>query len=403
MKEVILMSHLKYLACLFAALCLTGCQANVSADPAVSQEAAVSEDLITSDAPLESSNQDASGLTASETSSPSEEPEPSYPPLSLTADQILDAPSFETGTPAFKHGKLQVVGTDVMDENGASFQLRGMSTHGIQWFSKYLNPTILTSLRDDLHINSIRLALYADYSGGYLENQEAYTALLEKAIEDATKLGLYVVIDWHILEDEDPMLHQLDAATFFDYFSTKYQNYPNILYELCNEPNGNHVTWSDQIKPYSEAMISVIHKNAPDSLIIVGTPHWCQSPLSAADDPLEADNILYALHFYAASHGTILRNQLEQAVKDRALPMIISEFGTCDASGDGNVNKEATEKWMQTIDELHISWFNWSLCDKDETSALLKPNTPADQPITDESLTESGQLIKEILLRYPED
>ena len=403
MKEVIFMSKLKYLLCLFSALCLAGCQ---TTHAVASLEPSENPAQLATNSPLTPPSPETASETPSQTSEaliPSEDPKPSHMPLAIVNDEVLDAPFFEANSPAAKHGKLQVVGTELVDSTGAPYQLRGISTHGIQWFSQYLNPTIFASLRDDLHMNSIRLALYADYSGGYFENQEAYTKLLEEAIEDASALGLYVIIDWHLLEDQDPTIHQENAATFFEYFSMKYQNYPNVIYELCNEPNGNQVTWSDQIKPYAQAVIPIIRHNVPDSVIIVGTPHWCQSPLAAADDPLEEENVLYALHFYAASHGTILRNTLSSAVNDKALPMIISEFGTCDASGDGAVDEEATTKWLSLIDSLNISWFNWSLCDKDESSALLLPNTPADQPISDENLTESGKLIKAILLRYPED
>ena len=131
---------------------------------------------------------------------------------------------------AYIHGALRVDGIHLTDKNDQIFQLRGVSTHGIQWFNQYTTEESFKTLRDDWQVNTIRLALYADTESMYPENQESYTKLLEDAIAAATHLGLYVIVDWHILADGDPLLHQEDANTFFDYFSTKYQNYPNMLF-----------------------------------------------------------------------------------------------------------------------------------------------------------------------------
>ena len=379
--------------CISLCLLLLGCQAQrpTSSDTSSTPENSPIESIIT---------------PASSTPSPTSEPSPkaSETPLpkklNLVPSEVLAAPVFESNSPAALHGPLHIEGTYILDQNNEIFQLRGLSTHGIQWFGEYLNPTLLKSLRDYLYTNVIRLALYADYKGGYLENQEAYTKILEDAIGEASKLGLYVIIDWHILEEGNPLTHLEDAQTFFNYMSMKYQNYPNIIFELCNEPNGNTVNWEDQIRPYAEALLKIIRVSAPEQLVIVGTPRWCQSPLSVVKNKLEDPNVLYAFHFYANSHGSILRDQLNTAITVHQLPIIVSEFGTCDANGSGTVNIEQSDRWLDLLDTHHVSWLNWSLCDKDEASAFLRPNTPSDLPITNENLTESGLYIQSRLLSY---
>lgn len=374
---------------LFLCLLLSGCHP-------------ISEASLPSPSKVEGSQEVPSPSSKPSSIPPSATPSTSQLPVLHFSDcQVLDAPQIPAHTPVSCHGQLSVSGTTVKDAKDQVFQLRGISSHCLQAYPDYLNPIIFTSLRDDFHCNAIRLALYADTNARYIQYQEKYTAILQQAIEAATQCGLYVVIDWHILEDKDPRLHEKDALTFFDYFSKRYQNYPNILYEICNEPNGDAVRWSSHIKPYAEKVIPVIRQNAPHALIIIGTPHWCQSPLSVCDAPLEGSNLLFAFHFYAASHGSILRNQLETALRDKELPILVSEFGTSEASGDGTVDAKQTEQWLSLLNTYQIGFFNWSLCDKEESSALLLPGTPYDQPISDASLTESGKLIKEILLRYP--
>lgn len=341
-------------------------------------------------------------IQTTSTPSPSPTPVPTptpAPPLTLKATDILETPSFEQGTPVFTHGALEVKGIHITDQKGEVFQLRGVSTHGIQWYSQYTTEETFKTLRDDWQINTVRLALYADTESQYPQNQEAYTTILENAIKAATNLGLYVIVDWHILADGDPLLHQEDATTFFDYFATKYQNYPNLIFELCNEPNGGKVSWDESIKPYADTLLEVIRKNSPNTLVIVGTPKWCQSPLSVVRNRIEDSQVVYAFHFYANSHKDPLRETLENAIVKYELPLFVSEFGTCDASGTGDINVEQSNIWLDLLDEYQISWMNWSLCDKDESSALLMPNAPSAN-WSDEELTENGHFIKARLQSY---
>ena len=87
----------------------------------------------------------------------------------------------------------------------------------------------------------------------------------------------------------------------------KYGKQNNILYEICNEPNGN-VTWAKDIKPYAKKAIKKIRKYDKKNIIIVGTPTWSQDVDVVARSPLKEKNIVYSLHFYAATHTDFLRN-----------------------------------------------------------------------------------------------
>ena len=80
----------------------------------------------------------------------------------------------------------------------------------------------------------------------------------------------------------------------------EYGAFPNVIYEIYNEPL--NVSWSNVIKPYAMSVISIIREIDPDNLIIVGTPNWSQRVDMAAQDPIvEFENIAYTLHFYTIS------------------------------------------------------------------------------------------------------
>ena len=159
-----------------------------------------------------------------------------------TTEAVTEAkkPVVESGTPLENHGALQVKGTQLVDKNGDSYQLKGVSTHGLAWFPEYVNKDAFQTLRDDWGANVIRLAMYTDENGGYCTdgNQDQLKQLVSDGVEYATELGMYVIIDWHVLHDQDPTVYQGEAEAFFAEMSAKYAKYDNVIYEICNEPNG---------------------------------------------------------------------------------------------------------------------------------------------------------------------
>jgi endoglucanase len=49
---------------------------------------------------------------------------------------------------------------------------------------------------------------------------------------------MYVIVDWHILSDGNPLANEDAAKAFFAEVSERYKGSPNVIYEICNEPNG---------------------------------------------------------------------------------------------------------------------------------------------------------------------
>lgn len=279
----------------------------------------------------------------------------------------------ESETPFYNHGSLSVLGTQLVDKNGAAFTLRGISTHGLSWFPDYVNYDLFRQMRDEWNVNVVRLAMYTAEYNGYCTGDDNNRAVLKKLIDDgvnyAHELGLYVIIDWHILSDSNPNTYKNESIDFFREISAKYAGYGNVIYEICNEPNGG-IGWGE-IKSYAEDIIDVIRSNDKNGIIIVGTPVWSQDVDIAADDRIDGNNIMYAMHFYADTHRDFLREKLVTAI-NKGLPVIISEFGICDASGNGGINYEEASKWMTLLNQYSVRYIMWNLSNKSETSAMIQ-------------------------------
>lgn len=350
-----------------------------------------SADITAAQSPSASPNPSAD-ITAAQSPSASPSPEAAPTPAALPSSSDEPAETSFLGL----HGALSVDGADLVDKNGEKIQLRGVSTHGLAWFPQYVNEDCFRTLHEDWKINCIRLALYTDEYGGYCSggDKEALKNLIKSGIDLATSQDMYVIVDWHVLNDRDPNVHKADAAAFFQELSSEYADHTNILYEICNEPNG-YATW-ENVKTYAEEIIPVIRANDEDALILVGSPTWSQDIDKAAADPLSFDNVMYTLHFYAATHRDDLRSRLKTCA-DNGLPIFISEFGTCDASGNGGNDFEQTSLWMSLIEDYNLSFFCWNLSNKNETSALISSACSKTADWTEEELSTAGQWMREYL------
>lgn len=271
---------------------------------------------------------------------------------------------------------LHVEGTKLVNAKGKQVQLRGVSTHGLSWFPQYVNQKAFAFMKKDWKINTVRLAMYtAEYNGyctGDDSNRKKLEKLVDRGVRYATDTGLYVIIDWHILSDGNPGTYQKQAVSFFKKTAKKYSGHTNVIYEICNEPNGG-VSWST-IRSYAGRIVKTIRNYDDDAVILIGTPTWSQDVEEAAKNPLKGQgNLMYTLHFYAGTHGQPLRDKA-QAALDAGLPLFVSEFGISDASGNGRLAKTEGKKWLDFLNKNKISYVAWNLSNKGESSALLAPS-----------------------------
>lgn len=282
---------------------------------------------------------------------------------------------------------LHVENQHIVDSQGKEFILKGVSSHGLTWFPQYINKKSFQTLRDEFQVNTIRLAMYTAEDGGYCvsNNKTELEKLIDQGVQYTKELGMYVIIDWHILSDNNPLKYKKEAKDFFERISQKYKNEQHILYEICNEPNGE-TTWND-IKTYANEIIPVIRKNT-DNIIVVGTPTWSQDIDKVVQNPLKQDNIVYALHYYAATHQDELRQKYISCVDK--IPIFVSEFGICDASGNGNIDEQSADEWMRLLDENKTGRVLWNLSNKNETSAIIQSSCQKTSGWKQSDLTQSG-------------
>ncbi|HIZ54625.1 MAG TPA: glycoside hydrolase family 5 protein [Firmicutes bacterium] len=301
----------------------------------------------------------------------------------------------QTGKQAAAKGvsPLHIENLSIVNAEGQEVLLRGVSSHGMQWFGQYVNYDVLKWLRDDWKINVFRAAMMID-EGGYHQDPRIKDKLIE-AIEAAIALDLYIVVDWHnTVGDPTPTLEE--EIVFFQEIMEKYKQYPNLIYEIYNEPNGQDVRWENKIRPFAEKMVQAIRKTDPDHLILVGTATWSQDVHEAADHPLEDPNVMYVAHFYAGTHGQSIRDQVAYALQ-KGVPVMVTEWGVSTCSGGGGVYLEETKEWLQFMEENRMSWINWNISDKQESSAALLPGASDKGGWTEAELSASGKLIREYL------
>lgn len=304
--------------------------------------------------------------------------------------------SISTAASPSSAGKLRVQGTQLVSESGKPVQLKGVSTHGLAWYPQYVNQSFFTQLHNGWNANVVRLAMYTAEYGGYCTggNKSELMNLIDKGVTYATNADLYVIIDWHVLNDKNPLVYKDQAVEFFKTVSAKYKNNKNVIYEICNEPNSG-ASWSD-IKTYANAVIPAIRANDPNALILVGTPTWSQDVDQAAARPLNYSNVMYTMHFYAATHKDDLRNKLKSAVS-AGLPVFVSEFGICDASGNGGLDYASANQWVSLMDSLNVSYVCWNLSNKNESSALFKTSCNKTSGFLTSDLSDEGKWLWGVL------
>ena len=300
---------------------------------------------------------------------------------------------------------LKVSGANLTDGNGNPVSLRGMSSHGLGWYPRYINASALQTLKE-YGANVIRLALYSETKAGYLE--EPYSLdMLYIGVENAIAEDMYVIVDWHILRDGNPLAHAEDAEEFFSEVSRRYADVPNVLYEICNEPNGE-TDWDD-VTEYANRIIPAIRENSPDAVILVGTPKYSTQIQEAMKAPLPFDNLMYSCHKYVdVSPGGKKPSVywLEKAIEYR-FPVFVTEWGITygkdfpDNPDDkatleeqyGNLDMERARSFVDFLNENGISWCGWALSNSVEIHAAIRWDCDKLHGWTMEDLTPGGELM----------
>ncbi|MFT3679028.1 MAG: glycoside hydrolase family 5 protein [Ferruginibacter sp.] len=284
--------------------------------------------------------------------------------------------------PVKLHGQLKVSGTQLVDQNNQPVVLNGMSFGWSCFHPRFYTASAVKWLRKDWNCSVVRAAMGIEPDGGYLKDSAKHAAMIRTVIDAAIKEGIYVIVDWH-----SHNINLKEAKAFFTQIAKDYHQYPNIIYEIFNEPD--YETWAE-VKAYSTEIITAIRAVDPNNIILVGSPHWDQDIHLVAADPIkDFNNLMYTVHFYAATHKQSLRDRTDAAIA-KGIPVFISESAGMEATGNGPINQDEWTKWINWMKKHKLSWVTWSVSDKDETCSVLNTSASSFGSWKEEDLKESG-------------
>ena len=327
------------------------------------------------------------------------------------------AESFFQGLPAVMRGVLAVLGAIMLLElafvlfkgtdkaavtvqaeplpglyvDGTTLKERGTEAHvvfrGVSFgwhniWPRFYNAGAVKTLADDWGVRIVRAAIGADdhaksdnpgIHGGYMGEPGFALDCLYSVVDGAIANGCYVIVDWH-----SHVLHAAEAKEFFTTVATRYADCPNVIYELYNEPVED--SWTD-LKAYAEELCALIDSiSTVHPLILMGCPHWDQDIHLVPEAPVTGyDNLMYTVHFYAATHKEYLRERCDAALA-AGIPVFISECAACEATGDGPMDAESWQAWSDWATERGISMLTWSISDKVETCSMLTKEASSEGP-----------------------
>ena len=301
------------------------------------------------------------------------------------------------------NGRLKVSGNQLTDERGVPVQLKGFNTYNLTYCPECVTRDAVRSNSEFWGANVIRATVYVDdywNDQSYNLDPGLSKRMVDSVVSWSEEFGLYCIIDWHILKIGNPNAPEhAGADDFFREMSAKHADKKHVLYEICNEPNGDDVPW-DTIASYANRIIPIIRENDPQSVIIVGTPEWCQRLDEVVPEKINnTHHVMYAFHFYAASHLELLGMLSEQIHR---IPVFASEWGVCEYTGNGDVNFGNSEKFLDVMeghvldnDTVSVSWCLFSYSDVKEAASALKPGSCGRGEW--ENMTPTGFFIRDFL------
>ncbi len=305
-------------------------------------------------------------------------------------------------TPVARHGQLRVTNGKITGSDGRPASLAGPSFFwsNSDWgMARFYNQSAVAYFARDWRAGIVRAAIAGEHDGSYLYQPEANMARAEAIIDGAIANHIYVIVDWHSHHAE---AHADQAEVFFRQLATKYGHTPNLIYEIYNEPLDT-TDWDTVVKPYAERIIRAIRDIDPDNLIIVGTQSWSQDVDKAARNPIRGfRNIGYALHFYAGTHKETYRRRAARAI-EAGLPIMVTEWGSVDHTGDGEIDVASTRDWLDFILTNKLTHTIWAVSDKQEGAAMLRPGVPSDGGWGETDLTRAGHMARDIIRNWPTD
>jgi hypothetical protein len=237
---------------------------------------------------------------------------------------------------------LHVEGNQIKDPAGNQVVLRGVAVEDLGcvavWRDGVENQIDrLTDMNDTQgaytgwYTKVVRLAVYPSDQGGYngpwyfdSNPDYYYDNLLRPAVDYCKSKGLYVIIDWHYIANTGD--HVASTSAFWEYIAPRFAGDSHVIFELFNEPTDS--SWP-VVKANMQTWIDIVRTYAPNNLILVGGPNWCQVLRPQITDPVVGNNIVYVAHLYPAHwYGGVWQIDVDGIADCAAVhPVMMTEWG----------------------------------------------------------------------------
>jgi hypothetical protein len=288
-----------------------------------------------------------------------------------------------------KHGQLSVKGGSVCDASGNVVSLMGPSFYWSCSSALWWTKETVDYLVSKFNVQIIRLPVSiapsegSPWNGDPTWNEDNYyhrpdycKKLVDEMVKAAIENDIYVIIDFH----EHHAEHWVDMSKeFFTYFAEKWGEYPNVMYEIYNEPmtdNGTVVNYAKQIIPVLRA---IDQKN----IIIVGSTQYSREPHNVTAAGQGYSNIAYTWHGYVEwGHQSDWNSNSSWTT---SVPIVVTEWGLDWSKNDGGLLQVYKNKSL-------INCF-WSMGNKggdDGKWSILNSDCYKTTNWSDAEMTENG-------------
>lgn len=266
-------------------------------------------------------------------------------------------------TPGLVPGWIGVSGRCLVDESGRSVALRGVSIPDPEHLETKrgagTSRRLMRQAVTEFGATVLRLPIHKGDGTtiGLARDPEAYAeTYLDPLVDEAARLGVYVVLDLHLIADFLPEREYVFAA--WDLLAARYGQRSNVIFELFNEPIGPE-DWSIWVDEVAAPALRRIRTSAPKTLVIVGGPHWSVKMRGALEMPLTDGPVAYTAHVYPEIKESLWRAEYEPLLAK--YPVFVTEWGFDRQSvyplrGTLSGFGKPFAEWLDTYD---LSWTAW--------------------------------------------
>lgn len=253
-------------------------------------------------------------------------------PASPESDAPLtrcDDPAYLKPTPGVTPPRLATSGPCIVDPEGRPVVLRGFSIADPDVLERKRGesaPAVFRRAVEEYGASVVRVPIHKETDpgiAGFAEDPEAYAErYLDPLVDLGAEVGSYVILDLHLVADYLPELAYLERS--WKFLSERYGSRHHVLFEMFNEPiyPDDWLTWSKQA---AEPTLKVLRAAAPETLVIVGGPHWSVHLAEAATAPLSDRLVAYTAHIYPEMTAKVWREEFEPVIAK--YPVFVTEWG----------------------------------------------------------------------------